>query len=143
MDIIKINYQAISKLITSYVPAIRFIDEDNGQLTDYEQPPVMFPCVLIDTGQVFYDNTEDLLKTAKCQVKVTVGFELLTPTDSLTPDPYVFDRSETIEAVKNTIQGFEPEHSSGFIIESNTRLKRPGYVIRELTYNISYFGRSV
>jgi len=47
-------HNAIIERIKQQVPAIRFIDQDLGQLENYDlKPPVSFPCVLMDVGDEF------------------------------------------------------------------------------------------
>lgn len=50
-------YEAILTQVKTTVPEIREIEQDLGQLENYEtRPPVSFPCLLIDMGQFNFDD---------------------------------------------------------------------------------------
>ncbi len=142
MDLIKIIYETIRDRLKAEVPAIVFIDEDNDQL-DYEEPPVSFPCALVDILNLNYDSTEDYFFSGTVLVKVTFAFKSYLPTDSLTPSAEAFAWSPTLASGISAINGHEPSNSTGFIKQGYTRVKRPGLKVYEALFNINFAGHNV
>ena len=143
MDIIKTVFEAVRDKLKVDVPEIRWIDEENGQLTEYETPPLEFPCALVDTQAVAFNGTEDYQSTANTRVTVQFGFKTMETTNHLVPNSNAFAYSAILEKAVNALQGLEPANSSGFTKEGYMRIKRADYKVYEVTFDISFFGRSV
>lgn len=54
-------------------PNIRYVNEDWGQLDFYDQPPVLFPCVLLECEAVDFTSTGRRSQQAKGSVAVRVA----------------------------------------------------------------------
>ena len=66
---------AVQNRLTAKVPAIKWIDQDLGQLEFYSgKPPVLFPCILLDIVDVQYtDNSlNSQIATATLEVRLAV-----------------------------------------------------------------------
>lgn len=66
---------AVQNRISTKVPAIKWIDQDLGQLEFYSvKPPVLFPCILLDIVDVQYtDNSlNSQIATATLEVRLAV-----------------------------------------------------------------------
>ncbi len=145
MDIIKTVFEEIRDKLKADVPEIRWIDEENGQLTEMQEPPVSFPCALIDTAGVGFKNTEDYRSSANTKVTVQFGFKTMAASNHLavTENLAAFAYSAILEKAINALHGHEPANSSGFEKEQYLRIKRPDYRVYEVQFDISFFGRSV
>lgn len=64
--------------LAEQVPELRFIDVDLEQLR-LEQPPVDFPCALIDVSRIEYSSNGQRQQQAEVDMSVTLGFKVLTP----------------------------------------------------------------
>lgn len=54
--------QQIQNRLTANVPALKYVDQDWGQMDFYAPPPVKFPCALIDIQTVQYTNAGELIQ---------------------------------------------------------------------------------
>lgn len=118
------------------VTALKFIDENTGQL-DYYSPnfPVKFPCALVDIGEAGFSNI-GMDKTKKpinrqmgdiiivfnvANLKLT-NTSNAAPTSQKTQAHSIFD---IMQAIHEIIQGFHPTQScSGLIRIGQKRLIR-------------------
>jgi hypothetical protein len=67
------------------VPELLYIDKDWGQL-NYEQPPVKFPCALIDVSNADYTQfSASKLQRAKVIIEITVVNRNLVPSSAASP----------------------------------------------------------
>jgi len=93
----------------SEIPALKHIDKNWGQLL-YDQPPVKFPCALLDIANVDYSQLGNLTQSAECIVEITIANFRFTPSSGKAPrkeDAYlVFD---VIEKIHQTLHGYTDE----------------------------------
>ncbi|ENG5660610.1 hypothetical protein FPG87_12455 [Flavobacterium psychrophilum] len=102
----------------SEVPELKYIDEDWGQLNMY-QPPVKWPCCLIDIANVNYSNLgvdraqqPQNRQLGKISVKITLATLKLTNTSMQAPQVqkdqawFIWDLAQTIH---EKLHGFCPE----------------------------------
>jgi hypothetical protein len=67
-------YLAIVAFIETNVPEIRFISQDLGQLEFYDdKPPVSYPCVLIDVGELLYEDASHNMQIASASVTLRLA----------------------------------------------------------------------
>lgn len=116
--------------------ALKYIDEDWGQLDDYGQhTPVKWPCCLVDfTAANYTDIGIDRASTPQNRQQATGSITLnfanlkLTNTSKLAPigqknDAYML--LGLLETVHGKIQGFRPDAMSGALVRSSfRRIKR-------------------
>ncbi len=91
----------IAKLITD-VPELRYIDQDLGQLENYEmRPAVAWPCGLIDIEEFKYtDQLNFLAQVAEGIISIRLGMVKYTDSNNLTP----------ANIRENALQYYEIEH---------------------------------
>jgi hypothetical protein len=71
MDILLTDIQ---DRLTAQVPALKYIDEDWGQLDDYSPNfPVKWPCALIDCFNAAYENTGNKTQLGLAMIRVRVA----------------------------------------------------------------------
>ena len=92
------------------ISTIKHIDKDWGQL-GYEQPPVQFPCALIDMVNADFDLLSENAQEGDCSIVVTLAIDRTAPTSgnsSGNADSYkIFD---LIEKVHEKLNQFEGDH---------------------------------
>ncbi len=80
-------YNAVLERLAAKAPLLRYIDQDLGQLENYEmRPPVAWPCALIDIEDViFSDFGDNLGQNAEGFVQIRVGQQQYSPANKLAP----------------------------------------------------------
>ncbi len=91
----------IEKLIAD-VPELRYIDQDVGQLENYEiRPAVAWPCCLIDIEEFKYSDQQNFLaQLAEGIISLRIGLVKYTDANNLTP----------LNIRENALQYYEVEH---------------------------------
>lgn len=84
----KLLYLATQQMLASIVdteetPVIAYIDLDHGQL-EQPQPPVSWPCCLIDIDEAKYEDFPDGFQEGKLAVTIRLGFAPHSGTNNLT-----------------------------------------------------------
>ncbi len=136
-------FLALRQRIQAEVSAIKYIDQDLGQLKPATRPPVSWPCVLIDFEDFSFDNMADNVQTAKGVVIIRLGFAPLSNTGTATPGLYLqqalgyYDLEWSLHLA---LQGWSPHDDYGrFIRTSAVTQRRPdNYRVRELRYSIAF-----
>lgn len=140
---------AIIKNIQDKLAEISFlhIDEDWGQLDYYSpNPPVKFPCVLLDVASANYsnigkDNTKTPINRQHGACSLTVKVANLKLTNSSVKAPILqkdaaFSVNGLIQQIHELLHGFNPEaNSTGLIRVSRQRVIRDDGIQE---YNITY-----
>lgn len=76
----------VQNRLLSKVAALKYVDEDWGQLDFYSpNPPAKFPCVLIDISQGNWSNTLKLVQMGLLQVKIRFAVMRLSNTSGKAP----------------------------------------------------------
>jgi len=121
-----IYLKTVARLKT--VPALRWIDADDGQLEFFEErPAVAFPCALID---VEYPECEDESETAQmvtARITIRLAFEPAGATNSKVPEliqAAALKRYEAVTACYAALQGWSDSEVSSFSRKSQTTEKR-------------------
>lgn len=101
------------------VPELKWIDQDFGQLEQFEyRPAVSFPCCLIDFPMANYSNLGNLSQLGDITVQLRLGFAPFDKSYHLAPDNvkeaavgYYAIEQKLVEKV----QGFTTEYSQPLI----------------------------
>ena len=128
------------------VTQLKYVDEDWGQLDYYSpNPPVKWPCALIDIGGVNYENIgRDRTaapvnrQTGTGYVNITIANLKLTNSSKMAPQTQkdqAFATHEIIQQVHNILHGWSPDGASALIRTNFSRTKRDDGIQE---YNISY-----
>jgi hypothetical protein len=126
------------------IDALKFIDEDFGQLEHYDlKPAVVFPCALIDISD--FNFTEVGGKNEQMGngiIQIRIGFEIYTPTNSLVPSSL---REKGLamynieQKVHKQLQGWNSAPFSRLLRRSlKTERRRDNIKVRVLTYATSF-----
>lgn len=99
---------AIQNRLTT-IPELKYISEDWGQLDYYAQPPVVFPCVLIDCDNIAYTDHSRQRQSAVGTITVRVAdlrlFDTSTKAQRSDQAYDVFDLLQCIHAALHGLSG--------------------------------------
>ena len=131
------------------IPALKYIDEDWGQLDHYSPyPPTQFPLALIDIGSLEFSNIgiDPKVNPKNRQmgtgtIIITIADLRLTNSSLRSPKQQknnVWEIWNIIECVHQELHGFKPDCNSGAMMRTNLRhIKRDdGIQEYEATYTI-------
>jgi hypothetical protein len=117
------------------VPAIKYLDEDWGQL-DYYSPnqPVKWPCVIIDINQAVWSNQGEHVQIGLAQVSIRVADMKLSNTNVMAPlaqraaAASIFD---LLAAINHVLHGWTAGSANGPLTRTLTRRVNRDDGIRE------------
>ncbi len=124
----------------SGITELKHIDKNWGQL-QYEQPPVKFPCALLDIANVNYSQMGKLAQLAEGDIEITVANLRLTNTSYRNPnrdDAYaVFDIMDDIHQL---LQGWSNNGTIGRLVRTNLKkiATDKDFEIYSLTYRTTW-----
>ena len=96
-------YLAIVAHIETNVPEIRFISQDLGQLEFYDdKPPVSYPCVLIDVGELAYENMGQNMQIATASVTLRLALASYSDVSNL-PNAQVRNKALEFYDIENKL----------------------------------------
>lgn len=121
------------------ITELKHIDKDWGQL-QYEQPPIKFPCALLDIANVNYSQMGNLAQQAEGDIEITVANLRLTNTSYRNPnreDAYaVFD---IIDDIHQVLHGWS-NVNFGRLVRTNLQkvAADSNYEIYKMTYKTTF-----
>ncbi len=121
--------QDIQNRLAAEIPALKYIDEDWGQLDDYSPNfPVKWPCALIDISQVSYSNAGRQSQLGVAAITITVADVKLTNSSSKAPAGQIAAQAtylQLVKAIHTALHGWSGHaHYSPLIRESLKRARR-------------------
>lgn len=132
----------IQTRLLSKVTALKYVDEDWGQL-DYYSPnmPVQFPAALIDASDATYTNEGKLIQLGTVQVRLRIADMRLGNTSGRAPQGQkaaAFGIFGTLKQIHRALHGWAGSpHYSRLIRQSSKRVKRDdGVRIYEIVYTV-------
>ena len=126
------------------VPVLKFVDQDWGQMDFFPNPPVKFPCALIDIQSVQYTNSGNFIQQGTAMVVIRLFDLKLSNSSQKAPDnqkEYAKKIWQLIEDVNKAIhvQNFLHEGYGLPIREQMRRTKRnDGCYQTELYYSVQF-----
>lgn len=123
----------------SNITELKYIDKNWGQLL-YEQPPVKFPCALLDIANVNYTQLGQLAQTAMGDIEITVANLQLSPSShkSLQRNN-AYAIMDIMDKIHQDLHGWA---TANFIPLIRTNLQKvevsKSYEIYKITYNTSW-----
>lgn len=137
-------FEAILKRIQEQVPEVRYINQDLGQLENYEiRPAVSWPCVLLDFDDFdFSDAGNDLVQVGEGFVQVRVGLVQYSQSDNLVPDNIRANSLkyfDVADRINKALHGWAPEGCSRLLRRKSVTEKRDDDIrVKILRYAVSY-----
>lgn len=137
-------YTAILDRIKIKVPAIRYISQDLGQLEFYDdKPPVSWPCVLIDVGDLNYEDASCGLQLATANITIRLALTTYSDVSSLTTAQVRelgLQFYELEHELSNILHNWQPPHDElGAIVRtaSATEKRDDNIRVRQITFSTS------
>lgn len=144
----KVVLKSIQDILAA-IPALKYVDEDWGQLDDYSpHPPTQFPLALIDIGSLQYSNigkdrtaTPQNRQMATGTIVISIANLKLTNTSArapLTQKNQAWSIWDIVESVHTKLHGIAVGGSAGAMMRTAMRkVKRDdGIQEYEVTYTI-------
>ncbi len=136
--------QQIQNRLTTQVPALKYVDQDWGQMDYFPNPPVKFPCVLIDIQSVQYTNAGEFVQHGTALIVVRLFDMRLSNSSQSAPAAQKENAKkiwQLIEDVNKALhaQNFLPEGYGLPMREQMRRTKRDdGCYQTELYYSVQF-----
>lgn len=119
-------YEAILNKLQTEVPELRFIDINTGQM-DEDNPPVDYPCALIDIDSIDFEHKTKSYDKGECLIEIELYFLISTNTSNITPAPVrqeAFKHMNTVKEVDKLLNGLENPAFYPLKRKKFTRLKK-------------------
>ena len=110
----------------SQVPELRFVGEDWGQL-NFDQPPVNFPCGLIDLSEVDYSDAGRNRQKADAKLVITIAdirYDGIAAFNPAKVNEQAFLIFQIMEKVNSLIHGYGNEYHSKFSRKKIKKVER-------------------
>ena len=136
--------QNIQDKLVQDVSALKYVDQDWGQMDFFPTPPVKFPCALIDIQSVQFTNTGNFIQQGTAMVVIRLFDLKLSNSSQKAPDNQKENAKkiwQLIEDVNKSIHGqnFLQEGYGLPIREQMRRTKRnDGCYQTELYYSVQF-----
>jgi hypothetical protein len=137
-------YELILERIALKAPGIRYIEQDLGQLDNYElRPAVSWPCALIDIEDGdFNDVATDFGQTVQLTISIRIGLVKYTDSNNITPKnirAHALQYFEHEQAVYLALHGWGDAGFSRMLRRSASTEKRTDDIrVRVLKFVCSY-----
>lgn len=127
------------------ITSIRLIDLEKGQM-NYERPPVVFPCILVDIQYPKTQNLNHVIQHVQARIVLRVCFDFTGNTSSDTPDEVLqqsLDYLDVVESVYKKFQGWRNSELNPFTRSSCVPEKRnDAYKVVPIVFNTEFHDRS-
>lgn len=134
-------YTAVLDRIKAAAPGIRFITQDLGQLEFYDtKPPVSWPCVLIDVGDLNFEDGSHNFQIANASITLRLALTTYSDVSSLTSDQVRelgLEFYELEHKLGNVLHNWQPPHDElGALVRTATATeKREDNIrVRQITF---------
>lgn len=141
----------LSKLYTSLIdriktktPGIKFISQDLGQLEFYDdRPPVTFPCLLIDVGELNFTDAGNGMQIALTNITLRLALATYSDVSSLTSDQIRalgLQFYELEHQLCSDLHNWTPPHDElGALVRAatNTEKRDDNIRVRQITFSTS------
>lgn len=138
----KLIIQNIQTKLTNEVPELKYVDQDWGQMDFYPNPPVKFPCALIDVQSVQYSNVGNFVQKATALVVIRLFDMRLSNSSNAAPETQKKNAQKIWQLLENVNKALHGQNflQQGYglpIREQMRRTKRDdGCYQTELFYTI-------
>lgn len=138
-----IIFEAILQRLMT-VPDLRYIEQDLGQLENYDmRPAVSWPCALLEIDDFdFSDAENNLVQIAEGFLQVRIGLVKYTDSNNLTPAnirPNGYRYMEVADLVAKALHGWQPPGCTRLIRRNAVTEKRDDDIrVKVLRFAFSY-----
>lgn len=133
-------FLAIQDRLSTMVPALRYIDKNWNQL-NMPQPPVQWPCCLIDLDSIDYTQAAHLTRLAEATIILTVATQhTVRSSAKATAKADAYDILDVLEAVIEALEGYRVPDATQAL--TRTRLQKTysdqSYDVYTLTFTTAW-----
>ncbi len=130
----------IQDRLSTMVPALRYIDKNWGQL-NIPQPPVQWPCCLIDLDSIDYTQAAHLDRLAEATIILTVATQHTVRSSAKAPSKAdAYDILDVLESVIEALEGYRVPDTTQAL--TRTRLQKTysdqSYDVYTLTFTTAW-----
>ena len=112
-------FLAIQDRLSTMVPALRYIDKNWNQL-NLPQPPVQWPCCLIDLDSVEYSQTSSLDRLATAHISLLVADQHTVRSSAKAPAKTdAYDILDVLEDIMEALEGWHIPDTTQALTRSN------------------------
>lgn len=115
--------EAITGRLAEQVPELTWIDTDLGQLA-FEEPPVDYPCALIDVSNIDYSSYQQNTQKALVEIDINLAFTVFSQSDFTAPEHIKEQAAEHYKIVRKVYQALQGFETPNFSKLNRTSLKR-------------------
>lgn len=133
----------VQQRIVDYVPVVKYVDEDWGQLDDYSPNfPVKYPCVLVDCYSADYSNLGNLVQQGNCTIRLLIADLRLSNSSNAAPNSQKEKNASFYDTMKSIYTALHGWHRVGgnytkLIRTAERRIKRDdGLKVHEMLFSV-------
>lgn len=136
-------FLALQQHIATNAAAIKYTDQDLGQLKPGSRPPVSWPCVLIDFEDFNFSDLGQNVQAATGVVVIRLGFQPISNSSQATPTAYLQQAIGYYDiewALHTALQGWSPGDAFGRFcrVSAGTQKRNDSYRVREIRYSLAF-----
>lgn len=133
-------FLAIQDRLSSLVPSLQYIDKNWGQL-NLPQPPVKWPCCLIDLDNIDYSQTSSSDRLADATISLTIATQhTVRSSAKATTKADAYDILDVLESVMEALEGWRVPSTTQAL--TRTRLAKTysdqSYDVYTLTFTTAW-----
>ena len=133
-------FLAIQDRLSTLVPALRYIDKNWNQL-NLTQPPVQWPCCLIDLDNIDYSQTSSSDRLADATISLTIATQHTVRSSAKAPSKSdAYDILDVLESVMGALEGWRVPDTTQAL--TRTRLQKAysdqSYYVYTLTFTTAW-----
>lgn len=133
-------FLSIQDRLSTMVPALRYIDKNWNQL-NMPQPPVQWPCCLIDLDNIDYSQTSSSDRLASATINLMVGTQhAVRSSAKATTKADAYDILDVLESVMEALEGWRVPSTTQAL--TRTRLAKAysdqSYDVYTLTFTTAW-----
>ena len=133
-------FLSIQDRLSTMVPALRYIDKNWNQL-NMPQPPVQWPCCLIDLDNIGYSQTSSSDRLADATISLTIATQHTVRSSAKAPSKSeAYDILDVLESVMEALEGYRVPDTTQAL--TRTRLQKTysdqSYDVYTLTFTTAW-----
>ena len=133
-------FLSIQDRLSTMVPALRYIDKNWNQL-NMPQPPVQWPCCLIDLDNIDYSQTSSSDRLADATISLTIATQHTVRSSAKAPSKSdAYDILDVLESVMEALEGWRVPDTTQAL--TRTRLQKAysdqSYDVYTLTFTTAW-----
>lgn len=136
--------QQIQNRLTAQVPALKYIDQDWGQMDFYPNPPVKFSCALIDIQSVQYSNSGEFIQQGTALIVIRLFDMRLYNSSQAAPDAQKENAKKIWQLIEDVNKALHGQNflQDGYGLPMREQLRRTkrddGCYQTELFYTVQF-----